>query len=312
MKTSQPVIAVVGSLNMDLVVSANRMPRMGETLQGNTIQYIPGGKGANQAVACAKLGAQVSMIGAVGDDVFGAQIMKNMKQHGVPTEYISMVQGSSTGTATIIHTPQDNCIVIVPGANDACTPEVIEASATAITAADILIVQLEIPLPSVTRALQIAKAAGVTTVLNPAPAQPLTAELLQLADVITPNESEFDILLGSGHTEEESERQLQERLLDWQTQYDQFLVVTRGAQGVSYLENNRISTIAAPKVNVVDTTGAGDCFNGALCYGLAMKWNWEQALSFAVKAASLSVQQFGAQAGMPELQMVMQSQIADI
>jgi ribokinase len=298
----KPKITVVGSLNMDLVVSMQRMPKQGETMAGESIHYIPGGKGANQAVGCARLGGDVVMIGAVGDDGFGRHILEDMRRYGVSDSAISVLTDAPTGIASIFHTPEDNCIVIVPGANGKVTPSLIEQFASEIQFADIMLVQLEIPLNAVERALQIANEAGVRTVLNPAPAVSLPAELIRLCDIITPNESEFDILCGAEIGK--SEELLMEGIIDWQERYGNRLVITRGKHGVSYVEDGKLKTSAAPVVEVVDTTGAGDCFNAAICFGIASGWEWERAVAFAVRAASLSVTKFGAQAGMPTLDEV--------
>ncbi|WP_256208443.1 ribokinase [Paenibacillus sp. CF384] len=296
----QPKISVAGSLNMDLVLKMQRMPKVGETVQGDEIHYISGGKGANQAVGCARLGAEVKMIGAVGGDAFGSEIMERMRNFGVHTEAISVLEGASTGTATIMHTSEDNCIVIVPGANGQNSAESITAHAELIQQSDMLIVQLEIPMPAVETALRIAREAGVPTVLNPAPALPLTEEQIAMADYFTPNETEFELYCGVSIT---SEEQLFERMTDWQKRYPhQTLIVTRGKHGISCANADGIVTVAAPIVKVVDTTGAGDSFNAALCFGIASGWPLDQTLPLAVKAASYSVTVFGAQDGMPTLQ----------
>ncbi|QHT61933.1 ribokinase [Paenibacillus lycopersici] len=297
--TRKPRIAVVGSLNMDLVISMPRMPRMGESMQGDDIHYISGGKGANQAVGCAKLGANVDMIGAVGNDGFGAQILERMNGFGVGTAAIAVLENVPTGTATILHTEGDNCIVVVPGANGKCTPEQIQAHASMIAGADALIVQLEIPLPAVEAALRIAREAGIPTIINPAPAAALTDEQLGLGDYFTPNETEFEFYCGaSASTEEELFGQMHA----WKKRFpQQTLIVTRGKHGISCLAGDEIVTVPAPLVSVVDTTGAGDSFNAALCFGLASGWELERTLPLAVKAASHSVTVFGAQDGMPAL-----------
>ncbi|MCU6707721.1 ribokinase [Paenibacillus sp. J5C_2022] len=300
--SKKPKVTVVGSLNMDLVVSMPRMPKQGETLTGDAIHYIPGGKGANQAVGCARLGAEVTMIGAVGSDGFGERILQDMRRYGVSAEAIAVLANKPTGTASIFHTPEDNSIVIVPGANGAVTPEMIDAHASAITSADIVLLQLEIPLDAVVRALQIARAGGVRTVLNPAPAVPLPQELLTLCDFVTPNEHEFELL--SSLALGESDELIEQGIRVWEERYGNKLLMTRGKHGVSYLDDSRLRTAPAPFVEAVDTTGAGDCFNAAVCYGLASGWEMGRAVPFAVKAASLSVTRFGAQAGMPTLQEV--------
>ncbi|RAP78690.1 ribokinase [Paenibacillus montanisoli] len=285
---------------MDLVLKMKRMPKVGETVQGEEIHYISGGKGANQAVGCARLGAEVNMIGAVGGDAFGTEIMTRMDGFGVRTGAISVLEGTSTGTATIMHTPEDNCIVIVPGANGHNSADSIAAHKELIRQSDVLIVQLEIPMPAVEAALRIARESGVRTVLNPAPALPLTDEQIGLADYFTPNETEFELYCGTSIA---SEEQLFEHMKAWQHRFPgQTLIVTRGKHGISCATADGIVTVPAPIVQVVDTTGAGDSFNAALCFGIASGWTLEQTLPLAVKAASYSVTVFGAQDGMPTMQ----------
>lgn len=297
--TNKPRIAVVGSLNMDLVLTMPRMPRIGETMQGDDIHYISGGKGANQAVGCARLGADVTMIGAVGNDGFGNQILTRMEQFGVSTDAIAVLPDVATGTATIMHTQGDNCIVIIPAANGRNSADSVTSRRSDIAEADALIVQLEIPLPAVDAALRIAREAGVPTVINPAPALPLSDEQIGLGDYFTPNETEFEFYCGSPASTED---ELFAQMRAWGRRFPgQTLIVTRGKHGISCLAGEEIVTVPAPLVRVVDTTGAGDSFNAALCYGLAAGWNLEQTLPLAVKAASHSVTIFGAQDGMPSM-----------
>jgi len=294
-----PNIVVVGSMNMDLVVSTGRMPLIGETIEGDAIHYIPGGKGANQAVGCARLGAAVTMVGAVGDDLFGEQLVAEARQAGVETGAIERLPGVPTGTATILHLPQDNCIVIVPGANGQVTADMVERSGDVIAAADLLLVQLELPLPAVQRALEIAAAAGVRTVLNPAPAKELPDGLLALAGWVTPNETEFAAMCGETFADDAV---LAAAMTRWESAHSgQQLLVTLGSRGAATVEAGRLAIAAAPQVTPVDTTGAGDCLNAAFCVGLASGWSADAALAYAVRAASLSVTRFGAQAGMPTL-----------
>ncbi|WP_058302951.1 ribokinase [Gorillibacterium timonense] len=323
---NRPRIAVVGSLNMDLVVTAERMPQTGETLTGESIHSISGGKGANQAVACARLGAQVDLIGAVGDDTFGSSLLAELKKSGVSTDTVSRLTDTATGIASILHTRQDNSIVVVPGANGKVSAELVERSADTIRQADVLLVQLEIPLDAVKAALRIAQSAGVRTVLNPAPARSLPREMLLLADYFTPNETEFAFFnrgyrqplpsemqnapSGSPLSDHEQAATVQAdsgqgaddwqaALSEWAQHYGHTVILTRGREGASYLHNGAPVTVPAPIVQAVDTTGAGDCLNGAFGFGLASGWSVEHSLQFAVKAASLSVTKFGAQAGMP-------------
>ncbi|MFB9277931.1 ribokinase [Cohnella cellulosilytica] len=300
----RPRIVVVGSLNMDLVVTADRAPQTGETLQGESVHFIPGGKGANQAVACARLGAEAHMIGAVGSDPFGTTIVDEMRKNGVLTDRIDVLKDTATGIASILHTHEDNSIVIVPGANGEVTPERVERSRDLIAQADVLLVQLEIPLEAAAAALRIARQAGVRTILNPAPARRLPEEMLRSADYITPNETEFAILgaYGDGEAADDMPPANWEMgLSEWTSRYGHAVILTRGKHGASYVKDGAAETIAAPPVQPVDTTGAGDCLNAAFAYGLASGWDTEHALRFAVRAASLSVTKFGAQDGMPTL-----------
>ncbi|QGQ95229.1 ribokinase [Paenibacillus psychroresistens] len=294
----QPHIVVIGSLNMDLVISTSRMPKLGETITGQQMHTIPGGKGANQAVGCSRLGAKVSMVGAVGNDSFGKQIISQLGNYGVDVHPI-LVSDAPTGSAIIFHTPEDNCIVIIPGANELCDAELVSNFESLIYGADLLLVQLEIPLNSVYTALKIAREAGVCTVLNPAPARELSVDLLKLVDYLTPNETEFELLSGATY---KSEDDLYAGMMKWQQEYGPKLFVTRGKNGVSYLLDGSLRTVDAPKVEVVDTTGAGDCFNAAFSCCLASGQSVADAAAFAVKAASLSVTKFGAQNGMPSME----------
>ncbi|BBH22184.1 ribokinase [Paenibacillus baekrokdamisoli] len=304
----QSAVVVVGSLNMDLVVSTDRMPLIGETIQGTEIHYIPGGKGANQAVGCARLGANTIMIGAVGNDLFGGQIIEQLQGYGLQTNRIDKLDGVATGTATILHTKQDNCIVIVPGANGQMTEERVNANKEEFGHAAVVLLQLEIPLDAVMQALKLAKAAGAMTVLNPAPAlaEPLPKELLQLVDVLTPNETEFAAL--SGHAVNVSEAEMRSHLMNWEQKHGNRVLVTRGSAGCSYLDEERqLITVPSLKVKVTDTTGAGDCLNAALCCSIAAGRSFAESIQFAVAASSLSVTKFGAQAGMPTEQDVLKA-----
>lgn len=298
----QPKIAIVGSLNMDIIVSMERMPHAGETVTAQHVSYLPGGKGANQAVGCAKLGAQVAMIGAVGQDVFGKQIVEKFQELGIATDRLAQLEDAPTGIASIYHTREDNCIAVVPGANAFCTTDLVSAHELAIREARVLLLQLEVPLPTVQHALKVAREAGVTTVLNPAPAQALPSEILALTDWITPNESEFVLLSGMNP---QNEAEWETALRDYQAAAGPAAIVTRGQAGCSYLdESRRLRTVPAPRVEAVDTTGAGDAFNAALCCGLALGWAFDETVSLAIHAASFSVTRFGAQDGMPTMEEV--------
>jgi ribokinase len=315
-------IAVVGSLNMDVVVSMPRLPRIGETMLGQSVRYVPGGKGANQAYGLARLKAPVAMVGLIGADGFGERIRRQMAEAGVDLASVETSESLATGTAHISLTPEDNCIVVVPGANDACDEAYIERHAQAIRGAAVTIAQLEVPLAAVERAFRIAKEAGGITVLNPAPAADLPASLLAMTDYMTPNETEWAVLSGGSDsgsgsdtaraaagddedTGEEEDSRLAASLRAWETAQGAKVIVTRGARGCSFLEEGKLVTVPAPKVQAVDTTGAGDAFNAAFAYGLLQGKPLLANCTFAVKAASMAVQVFGAQDGMPHLEDLM-------
>ncbi|MFC4776720.1 ribokinase [Paenibacillus sp. GCM10023252] len=299
---NQQGIAVIGSLNMDIVVQMPRLPKLGETISGDSVHYIPGGKGANQALGASRLTAVTRMIGCVGTDQFGHTIQEQLGRSGVNLDGLSALEGYTTGTAHISLTEGDNCIVVVPGANEACTDEYVRSRQGDITSSKVAIAQLEIPIQAVISAFQIAKEAGVTTVLNPAPARQLPDELFRLTDYITPNESEWELISGRPADSEES---LQASMAEWEARHGTKIIITRGEKGCSYLEDGKLITIPAPRVEVVDTTGAGDAFNAALAYGLSQGQPIQDIVRLAVTSASLSVQTFGAQDGMPQLEDVL-------
>ena len=295
-------IVVVGSLNMDLVIEVDRIPKMGETIKGEEMSYLIGGKGSNQAVAACRLGNEVRMIGCVGKDTFGDKILKHLKEEGVNVDGIKRDEATFTGIATIFKTKSDNSIVVIPGANDFCDKNLINKNIEAIKSADILITQLEIPMETVEYALKVAKENGVNTILNPAPAREISKDILGNADFITPNETEFEIISGKTF---KNANEFEEAMIAWQKENPSTrLVVTRGKDGSSYVEDNNIKTMKTIKVDVVDTTGAGDTFNGALAHGVSHNLLMDEAVKFAGTAASLSVTKFGAQTGMPKFEEV--------
>ncbi|MBB4825000.1 ribokinase [Sporosarcina luteola] len=273
---------------MDLVTSTSRIPEVGETLIGDSFHTTPGGKGANQAVASARLGADVTMIGAVGDDSFGEAAVSNLRSEGVDTSTIMEVEGCSTGIAAITVSDADNSIIVVPGTNHHVTPAIIEKYEEAVKNSDILLLQLEIPLESVIRAVQLAKKHDILTILNPAPIQHLPLELLEMVDYLTPNEHEQTLLFASTDGSEEQLKKLQEKC-----------IVTKGSKGVMLYRNGASLSIPGILVEAIDTTGAGDSFNGALAYALCQGATMEEACRFANAVGAMSVTKFGAQAGMP-------------
>lgn len=290
-------IVVVGSLNMDIVLSANRIPKIGETVLGERVVYLPGGKGANQAVSIARLQGDVTMVGAVGKDEFGRSLLEQMKMNGVHTPFIREVEGVQTGIANIFHVNHDNCITVIPGANYAVTPEwITEEIEETIAQAAVLVVQLEIPIDTVYHVLEIAKKNGVETILNPAPAQDLSSKLLSLVDYLTPNETEFELLVGRSFSTDE---ELYSMMSEWEAKYHHRLLITLGERGCAFLEDEKLNITPPEKVEVIDTTGAGDSFNGALAIGVAENWPMKDMVDFAVKVSGRAVTKFGAQDGMP-------------
>ncbi|MDV4150187.1 ribokinase [Clostridium sp. AL.422] len=292
-------IVVVGSINMDLVIEADRIPKIGETLKGEKISYLIGGKGANQAVAACRLGNEVSLISCVGKDDFGDKSLKILEAEGIDVHGIRYSEESFTGIASIFKTNKDNSIIVIPGANDLCTKEIVDENIERIKEADVLITQLEIPIETVEYALKIAKENGVKTILNPAPAIEINKEILKSVDLITPNETEFEIISGRNFN---NANDLEDAMLLWQNENPSTrLIVTRGEDGSSYVDKGKVKTINAIDVNVIDTTGAGDTFNGGLAHGISHDLKIEESIIFAVTAASLSVTKLGAQTGMPKV-----------
>lgn len=279
------MITVVGSINMDLVVGTERFPKQGETVLGNLYTTVPGGKGANQAVAAARLGGKVGMIGAVGTDPFGDDLASNLKNEGINTGGIKRVEGPS-GIANILLSEGDNRIIVVPGANHELKPQDIDTCKRAIASSDLVVLQLEIPVPTVLRTLEIARTNRVPVILNPAPADGFTDEFLDCEPILTPNESEAATMFG-----ENWEQALEA--------HPNRLIVTLGKEGARYHDGERHVRVPGIQVNAVDTTGAGDTFNGALAVALAENMLMPDAIRFANAAASLSVEKFGAQGGMP-------------
>ena len=290
-------IAVVGSSNMDLVIKTERIPNPGETILGGEFVMIAGGKGANQAVAAARLGAQVNFIARVGSDAFGMKMLENFAQDGINADYVIKDQSKASGVATItVDNNGENSIVVAPGANAALTPEDIEAGEKAISEADSLLLQLEVPIETVIRAAEIARKHGTRVILDPAPAQKLPEKLLKLIDILTPNESEAEILTGISGDNEESARKQAENLLASRVSC---VLVTRGASGSLLYDGKEFKSFPAVRVDSVDTTAAGDCFNGSLAASLAEGSTLDQAIAFASRAAACSTTRLGAQDSLP-------------
>jgi ribokinase len=276
-----PVLAVIGGINVDLVVSGTRLPRAGETVTGGVFAEHQGGKGGNQAVAAARAmdHGTVVMVGAVGDDRFGANALEALRAEQVGTDHVAISQNAPTGIALIAVGPDgENQISVAPGANDTLEPRGV-VSALEILRPDVLLASLEVPEAAVRAALEWARDHGVPTVLNPAPAHDWAQELVQLATVITPNEHELPLLGGIPS--------------------EVVIVETRGAEGVRIHRGTGTEDVPARPVEAVDTTGAGDCFNGVLAARLSGGRDLTDAVREGVVAGGLSVQVAGAREGMP-------------
>lgn len=294
-------ICVIGSLNMDLVINTPRVPAMGETIHGHGFFTAPGGKGANQAVAASRLGGDVMMIGCLGEDIFGKTLLDNLAANGVDTSHIAKVSGVPTGIAVITVCGGDNCIILNSGANYSITNEQIESLENVIKESKILLLQLEIPLEVVEKSVDIARKKGVRVLLNPAPAVKLTDELLGKIDILTPNESECEILTGLPVKTVEDAGKAITYLLNKGVRQ---VVVTMGGKGVVYNSSDKIVHKPVPKVQVVDTTAAGDSFTGALSVALTSGKDMDEAVDFANAVGTLTVTRKGAQTSLPTLDEV--------
>ncbi len=295
-------VAVVGSSNMDLVVKSERIPAVGETILGGDFIMVPGGKGANQAVAAAKLGAKVNFIAKLGEDVFGSQSLANFKKVGVNTKHVVQTDEAASGVALItVDEAGNNVIVVAPGANGKLSAEDVKNAESAIAASSVLAAQLEIPIETVEFAAKLANKCGVPFILDPAPAQELSAELLSNVDVLTPNETEAQILTGIEVTDEESGRAATKKLLETGVKS---VILTMGTKGFILADGRSMEFVPAKVVDAVDTTAAGDAFNGGLIFGLAQGKSLTDAAVFANNVAALSVTKMGAQSSMPTLEAV--------
>jgi ribokinase len=289
---AQPIIAVVGSLNIDLIAYTARVPSAGETVIGDRFQMGFGGKGANQAVMAARLGARVSMVGALGDDVYAGMTLDNLQGQGVDATHIARVAGSS-GVAPIWVEPDGtNRIIVVPGANGAVDPETAAAAIRSMDRVDVAIGQLEIPQPVTATAFRAARERGAVTILNPAPAAPLDPLLMAGASWLIPNETEFAILAGINRLDPEDD----EAILAYAGGISPRLLVTLGSRGAALVApTGEVRRVAATPVRPVDTTGAGDAFVGAFAVGLAARLDEEAAVRLGIACASDSVTRHGTQ-----------------
>ncbi len=295
-------LTVLGSVNADHVLRVGSFPRPGETLHGQGYSVIAGGKGANQAVAAARLGANVSFIACVGDDSFGLNIRQEFEKDGINIDAVMIEKDTPTGIAMIqVAATGENSICISAEANACLTPQRIAAHISIIEQADMLLLQLEVPMESIEYAAEIANKSGTTVILNPAPAQHLSDKLLKLIDIITPNETEAEILTGIKVFDAKSAQLAADVLHKKQIKT---VLITLGSQGVWLSKDGEGSQIMGYKVDAVDTTAAGDTFNGAFLTALLEDKSLEEAVQFAHAAAAITVTGQGAQSSIPYRQDV--------
>lgn len=287
-------IGVVGSINIDLVVKTHRIPKKGETLMGESISNFSGGKGANQAVAISRLGGEVTMFGCVGNDHYGEYLLNNLKLEKVDVSHVKEIEGVNSGMAIITVGENDNSIVVISSANDCVNKEYIDSVKNNILSQDLIIVQNEIPMETIEYLADICYENKVELILNPAPAKEISKDLISKVAYITPNEHETKLIFKS----DDIEKILKE--------HSEKLIMTEGEKGVKVaLNSSEVVSIPCRKSKVVDTTGAGDTFNGAFCVGLTSGKTLVESIRFANIAAGLSTEKFGAQSGMPYLNDVL-------
>ena len=290
-------ILVIGSSNTDMVIKSPHMPRVGETIIGGDFLMNPGGKGANQAVAAAKWGGRVTFMAKVGDDVFGDTAIKGFKAVGIDTTAIQRERDTPSGVALImVGDDGDNSISVALGANEKLSAEDIEAQTELFKNADIVLLQLEIPLQTVARACEMAHGLRKRVILNPAPAQNLSESILKSVFLLTPNETEAELLTGIKVEDEKTAREAAGNL---RAKGVANVIITMGAAGAYLSSDGHEGLLAAPKVNAIDGTAAGDTFNGALAVAIAEGSDLQRAVVFANKAAAFSVTRLGAQSSTP-------------
>lgn len=295
-------VIVVGSYNTDLAVGTPRFPRPGETVLGGDLRLGPGGKGSNQAIAAARLGAGVHFIGRVGKDQFGREALATLTREGIDTSFMVADAESPTGAAVILVAETgENEIVVASGANRRLSPADVERASAVFTHGSVFLAQLEVPVETVVKAAEVAKGAGSFSILNPAPADPDLVRFLPLFDLVTPNETEAGILAGMAVESRETAEEAGRRLVDLGARA---ALVTLGRKGSVYVAPGRTLFTPALTVRAIDTTGAGDAFNGALAVALARGDALDQALRFASAAAALSVTRPGTANSLPNQEEV--------
>jgi len=292
------VITVVGSIHMDFYIRLPKFPLPGETVLGRNFTMLPGGKGANQAVACSRLGVHTYIISRVGKDIFGEKLVENLKENRVNTKYVKVDENAHTGIAFILLNEKtgENIIAVAPGADYNVSRKDIDHSVSAIVSSDIVLLQLELPISTVIYAIKKAWEKQVKTILNPAPATCLPGEVYKYIYVLTPNRIEASLLSGINIETMEDAIKAGKILVAKGVKY---VIITLGAKGSLIVSKNFIKHLPAYKVKVVDTTGAGDAFNAALAVGLAEGRNIVEACRMANAAAAIKVTKLGAQSGLP-------------
>lgn len=294
---SDKKIIVIGSCNTDMVIKADRLPIPGETVIGGTFFMNPGGKGANQAVAAARLGGKVSFISKTGNDVFGKQSVELYNTEGINTNYIFSDENSPSGIALItVDSHGENCIVVASGANALLSPKDIESARAEIETGDLVLMQLEIPIETVEYAAELANKKNIKVILNPAPARALSDKLIKSLYIITPNESEAEILSGIKVKDWESAKKAAKVI---HAKGANIVVITLGSKGSLIYENDEYHHVEACKVEAVDTTAAGDTFSGTLCVGLSEGKSIIDAVKLATNACAVTVTRMGAQSAIP-------------
>ena len=289
-------IMVIGSISTDFNVQTDRRPKVGETVKGQRFSTSFGGKGANQAVAAARLGANVHMVGTVGSDEFGHLLIDNLEANGISTTLVEQVNNVESGSAHIILADNDNSIIYIPGANNEFKEERLDKLKDEMKTAEYVIIQNEIPMPIISGLIEICDELSVKIIYNPAPAEEMDLDLIDKVTYFTPNENEFSLLF--------PELTLEEGLKT----YPNKLIITLGDEGVAYSNGEEIIQIPSYKVKVKDTTGAGDTFNGALAYALSVDADLKTSIQFANLVAAISIQKEGAQGGMPTLEEVIRNE----
>lgn len=294
-------ICVIGSLNMDLVVTVDEMPKKGETLIGKNLKEIPGGKGANQAFTMGRLGGDVTMIGKIGDDSFGDVLINNLKNNNVNTQYIQKEKGSSGVALITVDSSGENSIIVAPGANYKLMPEDIDKCIDAIKESDIVVFQLETPLETIKYALEKSKEMNKYTIVNPAPAKELHRDIIKNIDLLIPNETELELL---SKVKIENEDDIRKAALVMIDKGIKKLIVTLGSKGSMYIDKDKEIFINSYKVDAVDTTAAGDSYVGSLAISMDEDKDISESMEFASKVAALCVMKEGAQTSIPTLDEV--------